>query len=261
MPSAILERRPDVASAERKAAAANEQIGVAIAAFFPTLTLSASGGFQSSVLSQLLRAPSRFWTLGPDLAATIFDGGLRRAQTEAARATYDQDVATYRLTVLTAFQDVEDNLASLRILANEIVIQQQAVQSAQQALAIVNNQYKAGTVGYVNVLTAQTTAFTAEQKLANIAGQRMVSSVGLVKALGGGWDVGQIERETGGVEAPAAATVGRQSSYGQRLRQARATAIPVPDGIVAVATLCYVLPPFRRKSGKQRLATQNARLC
>lgn len=206
MPSAILERRPDVASAERKAAAANEQIGVAIAAFFPTLTLSASGGFQSSVLSQLLRAPSRFWTLGPDLAATIFDGGLRRAQTEAARATYDQDVATYRLTVLTAFQDVEDNLASLRILANEIVIQQQAVQSAQQALAIVNNQYKAGTVGYVNVLTAQTTAFTAEQKLANIAGQRMVSSVGLVKALGGGWDVGQIERETGGVEAPAAAS-------------------------------------------------------
>ncbi|SAK43106.1 RND efflux system outer membrane lipoprotein [Caballeronia arationis] len=203
MPSAILERRPDVASAERKAAAANEQIGVAMAAFFPTLTLSASGGFQSSVLSQLLRAPSRFWTLGPDIAATIFDGGLRRAQTEAARAAYDQNVATYRQTVLTAFQDVEDNLASLRILENEIVVQQQAVQSAQQALAIVNNQYKAGTVGYVNVLTAQTTAFVAQQKLANIAGQRMVSSVGLVKALGGGWDIGQMNRETGGVEAPA----------------------------------------------------------
>lgn len=202
MPSAILERRPDVASAERKAAAANEQIGVAIAAFFPTLTLSASGGFQSTVLSQLLRAPSRFWTLGPDLAATIFDGGLRRAQTDAARAVYDQNVATYRQTVLTAFQDVEDNLASLRILENEIVIQQQAVESAQQALAIVNNQYKAGTVAFVSVLTAQTTAFTAQQKLASIAGQRMVSSVGLVKALGGGWDVGQIERETGTVEAP-----------------------------------------------------------
>jgi NodT family efflux transporter outer membrane factor (OMF) lipoprotein len=234
MPSAILERRPDVASAERKAAAANEQIGVAIAAFFPTLTLSASGGFQSSVLSQLLRAPSRFWTLGPDLAATIFDGGLRRAQTEAARATYDQDVATYRLTVLTAFQDVEDNLASLRILANEIVIQQQAVQSAQQALAIVNNQYKAGTVGYVNVLTAQTTAFTAEQKLANIAGQRMVSSVGLVKALGGGWDVGQIERETGGVEAPAAAS-GASASTAPSSRPTAVTtgveAIPVTAGL------------------------------
>jgi NodT family efflux transporter outer membrane factor (OMF) lipoprotein len=193
LPSSILERRPDIAAAERKAAAANEQIGVAIAAFFPTLTLSASGGFQSSVLSQLLQAPSRFWTLGPDIAATIFDGGLRAAQTEAARASYDSAVATYRQSVLTAFQDVEDNLASLRILANEVGIQQQAVASAQQALAIVNNQYKSGTVGFVNVLTAQTTAFLAEQKLANIAGQRMVSSVGLIKALGGGWDTAQIE--------------------------------------------------------------------
>jgi outer membrane protein TolC len=107
--------------------------------------------------------------------------------------------------VLTAFQDVEDNLASLRILEREIVVQQQAVESAQQALAIINNQYKAGTVAFISVLTAQTTAFTAQQKLANIAGQRMVSSVGLVKALGGGWDVAQMNRETGGVEAPAAA--------------------------------------------------------
>jgi len=205
MPSAILERRPDIASAERKAAAANEQIGIEMAAYFPTLTLSAQGGFESSVLSQLLRAPSRFWTLGPDIAATIFDGGLRSARTEAARAAYDQNVATYRQTVLTAFQDVEDNLASLRILEKEIVVQQQAVESAQQALAIINNQYKAGTVAFISVLTAQTTAFTAQQKLANIAGQRMVSSVGLVKALGGGWDVAQMDRETGGVEAPAAA--------------------------------------------------------
>lgn len=206
MPSSILERRPDVASAERKAAAANEQIGVAIAAYFPTLTLSATGGFESSVLSQLLRAPSRFWTLGPDIAATIFDGGLRRAQTEAARAAYDQSVAAYRLSVLTAFQDVEDNLASLRILEKEVVVQQQAVESAKQALAIVNNQYKAGTAAYVAVLIAQTTAFTAEQKLASIAGQRMVSSVGLVKALGGGWDVAQMNQETGSMEAPRAAS-------------------------------------------------------
>jgi len=203
MPSALLERRPDIASAERKAAAANEQIGVAIAAFFPSLTLSASGGFENSVFSQLLTAPSRFWTLGPQLAATIFDAGLRKAQTEAARATYDADVATYRLTVLTAFQDVEDNLASQRILEREIVVQQQAVESARQALAIVTNEYKAGTVGYVSVLTAQTTAFTAEQKLKSIAGQRMVSSVGLVKALGGGWDASQMNRETGDVAAPA----------------------------------------------------------
>lgn len=203
MPSALLERRPDIASAERKAAAANEQIGVAIAAFFPTLTLSATGGFQNSVFSQLLTAPSRFWTLGPQLAATIFDAGLREAKTEAARAAYDQDVATYRQTILAAFQDVEDNLASQRILEQEIVVQQQAVESARQALAIVTNEYKAGTVGYVNVLTAQTTAFTAEQKLESIAGQRMVSSVGLVKALGGGWDASQMNRETGDVAAPA----------------------------------------------------------
>lgn len=206
MPSAILERRPDVASAERKAAAANEQIGVAIAAFFPTLTFSASGGFQNSVLSQLLTAPSRFWTLGPSLAANIFDGGLRIAQTEAARAAYDSAVATYRQTVLSAFQDVEDNLASQRILANEVVVQEQAVASAQQALAIVTNQYKSGTVGFINVLTAQATAFTAEQKLASIAGQRMVSSVGLVKALGGGWDTAQIDLETGSAAAPVPAS-------------------------------------------------------
>ena len=203
MPSALLERRPDIASAERKAAAANEQIGVAISAFFPTLTLSASGGFESSVLSQLLSMPSRFWTLGPSLAATVFDAGLRSAQTEAARAAYDQQVAIYRQTVLAAFQDVEDNLASQRILAQEIVVQQQAVESAQHALSIVTNEYKAGTTDYQNVLSSQTTAFTAQQKLASIAGQRMVSSVGLVKALGGGWDVSQMDRETGGVTAPA----------------------------------------------------------
>ncbi|MDR5733239.1 efflux transporter outer membrane subunit [Caballeronia sp. LZ025] len=214
MPSAILERRPDIASAERKAAAANEQIGIEIAAYFPSLTLSAQGGFESSVLSQLLRAPSRFWTLGPDIAATIFDGGLRAARTDAARAAYDQNVATYRQTVLTAFQDVEDNLASLRILEKEIVVQQQAVESAQQALAIINNQYKAGTVAFINVLTAQTTAFTAQQKLASIAGQRMVSSVGLVKALGGGWDAGQMDRETGGVEAPVAVSAEKRAPGG-----------------------------------------------
>lgn len=195
VPSALLERRPDIAAAERRALAANEQIGVAMSAYFPSLTLSAQGGFESSVLSKLFTLPSRFWTLGPDLAATLFDGGLRRAQTEAARAAYDQQVAVYRQTVLGAFQEVEDDLASQRILAQEIVVQRQAVDSARQALAIVTNEYKAGTVGYVNVLTAQTTAFAAEQKLANLAGQRMVSSVGLVKALGGGWDVAQMNRE------------------------------------------------------------------
>lgn len=138
----------------------------------------------------------------PQLAATLFDAGLRAAQTDAARATYDQDVAAYRLAVLTAFQDVEDNLASQRILAQEIDVQRQAVASAEHALAIVTNQYKAGTVAYLNVLTAQTTAFTAQQKLATIAGQRMVSSVGLVKALGGGWNVSEMARENGDMAAP-----------------------------------------------------------
>ncbi|RQR32107.1 RND transporter [Burkholderia sp. Bp9143] len=202
VPSALLERRPDIAAAERRAAAANEQIGVAIAAFFPMLTLSATGGFQSSVWSQLFTLPARFWTVGPQLAATLFDAGLRAAQTDAARATYDQDVAAYRLAVLTAFQDVEDNLASQRILAQEVDVQRQAVDSAEHALAIVTNQYKAGTVAYLNVLTAQTTAFTAQQKLMTIAGQRMVSSVGLVKALGGGWDASDMARETGDMAAP-----------------------------------------------------------
>ncbi|WP_269509546.1 efflux transporter outer membrane subunit [Burkholderia sp. IMCC1007] len=206
VPSAILERRPDVAAAERRAAAANEQIGVAISAFFPTLTLSASGGFESSVWSQLFTLPARFWTVGPQLAATLFDAGLRAAQTEAARATYDENVAAYRLAVLTAFQDVEDNLASQRILAQEVDVQRQAVDSAEHALAIVTNQYKAGTVAYLNVLTAQTTAFTAQQKLATISGQRMVSSVGLVKALGGGWNTSEMTRETGDMAAPAPAS-------------------------------------------------------
>lgn len=188
VPSALLERRPDIAAAERRTAAANEQIGVAIAAYFPSLTLSAQGGYQNSVLSNLFTLPSRFWSVGPSLAATLFDAGLRHAQTEAARAAYDEQAAVYRQTVLGAFQEVEDDLASQRILAQEVVVQRQAVASAKQALAIVTNEYKAGTVAYVSVLTAQTTAFTAEQKLNTLAGQRMVSSVGLVKALGGGWD-------------------------------------------------------------------------
>ena len=205
VPSSLLERRPDIAAAERRTAAANEQIGVAISAYFPSLTLSAQGGYQNSVLSNLFTLPSRFWSVGPQLAATLFDAGLRHAQTEAARAAYDQQAAVYRQTVLGAFQEVEDALASQRILAQEIVVQRQAVESAKQALAIVTNQYKAGTVAYVSVLTAQTTAFSAEQKLANLAGQRMVSSVGLVKALGGGWDTAQIDRENGSMAAPSAA--------------------------------------------------------
>ncbi|MCY0389193.1 efflux transporter outer membrane subunit [Robbsia sp. Bb-Pol-6] len=188
LPGALLERRPDVAAAERTAAAANEQIGIAQAAFFPTLTLSASGGFDSTSIANWLTAPARFWSLGPSLAATLFDGGLRHAKVDAARAVYDQEAATYRATVLAAFQDVEDNLASLRILADEETIERQAVASAEQALAIVTNSYKAGTTTFLDVLTAQATAFTAQRSLVDIQSRRMVSAAGLIKALGGGWD-------------------------------------------------------------------------
>ncbi|WP_091907641.1 efflux transporter outer membrane subunit [Chitinasiproducens palmae] len=188
LPSTLLERRPDVAVAERRAAAANEQIGVAQAAFFPTLTLDAQGGFQSSTFSNWLTAPARFWSLGPSLAATLFDAGARRAQVEANRADYDNQVALYKQAVLEAFQDVEDQLATLRVLAREATIRRAAVESATQALAIVNNSYKAGTVTFLDVLTAQNTLFSSRQSLVETMGRRMVASAGLVKALGGGWD-------------------------------------------------------------------------
>ncbi|MCP3097362.1 efflux transporter outer membrane subunit [Myxococcus sp. K15C18031901] len=188
LPSTLLERRPDVAAAERRAASANERIGIAISAFFPSLTLSASGGFTSSTLAQWLTAPHLVWALGPQLVATLFDGGLRKAQTDEARAVYEQGVAEYRQTVLEAFQDVEDNLVSLRVLEQEVVIQQEAVSLARQTLDVVTNQYKAGTTTYLQVVTTQTTLLSAQQQLVSIQGQRMVSAVGLIKALGGGWD-------------------------------------------------------------------------
>ncbi|MDN4574965.1 RND transporter [Pandoraea cepalis] len=187
LPSTLLERRPDIAAAERSVAAANAKIGVAKAAFFPTLTLSATGGFQSSSFADWLTLPSRFWSVGPALAATLFDGGLRRAQTDAAIAAYDAQVATYRQTVLTAFQAVEDNLAALNYLGREAAVQNQAVQSSREALQLILNQYKAGTVGFQNVLTAQTTAYTTERTALTILGRQFTANVLLVTALGGGW--------------------------------------------------------------------------
>ncbi|VVE88442.1 efflux transporter outer membrane subunit [Pandoraea bronchicola] len=187
LPSKLLERRPDIASAERSVAAANAKIGVAKAAFFPTLSLSATGGFQSSSFANWLTLPSRFWSVGPALAATLFDGGLRRAQTDAAIAAYDAQVATYRQTVLTAFQSVEDNLAALNYLGRESVVQNQAVQSSREALQLILNQYKAGTVSFQNVLTAQATAYTTERTALTILGRQFTANVLLVTALGGGW--------------------------------------------------------------------------
>jgi len=192
LPSELLERRPDIAAAERRTAAANAQVGVAEAAFFPSLTLSATGGFQSSVLSQLFSLPSRYWSLGPALAQTLFDAGLRRAQTAQAMATYDENVANYRQTVLAGFQEVEDNLAALRILEQEALVQDDAVKSARESLTITLNQYRAGTANYLAVVVAQATALSNERAALAILGRRLTASVTLIKALGGGWDAAQL---------------------------------------------------------------------
>jgi NodT family efflux transporter outer membrane factor (OMF) lipoprotein len=189
LPSTLLERRPDIAAAERRAAAANALIGVAQAASFPALTLGGSLGYQNSGLAGLVTAPNRFWTLGPALALTLFDGGARAAQKEEAIAAYDRSVAAYRQTVLSAFQDVEDNLATLRILEQEALIQQEAANAAAESLALANNQYRAGTVSYLNVVTAQATSLSADVTTLGISGRRLVAVVGLMKALGGDWQI------------------------------------------------------------------------
>jgi len=187
VPSELLERRPDVAAAERRVAASNAQIGVAKAAFFPKVTLGASGGYESATSAKWLTWPSHFWSLGPAISQPLFAGGSIRALSDQARAAYDGTVATYRQTVLTGFQEVEDNLAASRILEEEAEVQGTAVKSAQQSLALVTNQYKAGTVSYLNVIVAQTTALTNERTAVDIAGRRMSATVLLIKALGGGW--------------------------------------------------------------------------
>jgi len=188
VPSQLLERRPDIASAERGMAAANAQIGVAQAAYYPSLSLSASGGLGAATLSRFMSLPDRVWAIGAGLAGTIFDGGARAAAKAQAVAAYDQTVANYRQTVLTAFQEVEDNLAAARLLEQEYAIQTDALRAARDALALVNNRYKAGTASLLDVLTAQTTAYQAEQTQLSIAGRRYTASVVLVKALGGGWE-------------------------------------------------------------------------
>jgi NodT family efflux transporter outer membrane factor (OMF) lipoprotein len=189
VPSELLERRPDIASAERSVAAANAQIGVAEAAYYPSLTLSGSGGFEGSRLSNWLSWPNRLWSIGSAIAETVFDGGLRGALTDEARAAYDATVASYRQTVLTAFQEVEDNLAALRILEEEAKVQEEAVKASQKSVEVTINQYKAGTVSYLNVIVAQTAELNNEKAAVDILGRRMTASALLIKALGGGWNV------------------------------------------------------------------------
>lgn len=187
VPAALLERRPDIAAAERRMAAANAQIGVAETAFFPNVTLSANSGTQASKLNKLLTASNRVWSFGGSVAETIFDAGSRHAQVEQARAAYDATVADYRQTVLTGFQQVEDELAALRIDAQQYVASEAATKAANEAASIIFNQYKAGTVAYTNVVVAQTAALSNAETTLNIRQSRLIASAALIQALGGGW--------------------------------------------------------------------------
>ena len=188
VPSQLLERRPDIAAAERRVAAANAQVGVASSAFFPAVTLGAIGGFEASRLQDWLSWPTRFWSVGPALAVTLFDGGARRAAKSAALAAYDESVGAYRQIVLAAFQDVEDNLSTERLLAEEESQQSAAVAAAQRALAISLNQYRAGLVSYLQVATQQTALLSNQRAALAVTARRFGATVQLVRALGGGWD-------------------------------------------------------------------------
>ncbi len=188
VPSQLLERRPDVAANERLMAQANALIGVATAAYYPTVTLSASAGFQSPDASKWFNWSSRFWSVGAAVSETIYDGGLRRATVAQYRAQYDQTVANYRNTVLTAFQQVEDNLASLRILSQEIQEQDIAIQSAERSLKLATDRYRLGIDPYLNVITAQTALFSNQETAVTLRITQIVDSVQLIEALGGGWD-------------------------------------------------------------------------
>lgn len=192
VPSSLLERRPDIANAERLAASANAKVGLAESAYFPALTISAQGGYQSSSFANWISAPNRLWSIGPSIAQTLFDGGALRAATDQARASYDASVANYRQTVLTGFQEVEDNIAALRILEQEMNKQREAVELSRRSVELTRNQYKAGIIGYLDVITVETTALSNERALVDLLNRRLSSSVLLVKALGGGWDDTQL---------------------------------------------------------------------
>ena len=188
LPSELLERRPDIAAAERRVASANAQIGVAKSAYYPSITLGASGGFESSSITTLLNGPSGFWSFGGTALMTVFDVGRRRALTDQAIAAYDYQVAAYRENVLTGFQQVEDNLAAVRILENEAKVQDEAVVAAQRSLDLSIKRYNGGVTDYLEVIVAQNAALTDEVTAVNILGRRMANTVLLIQALGGGWD-------------------------------------------------------------------------
>ena len=193
LPSELLERRPDIASAERTVAAANARIGVAQSALYPSVTLSASAGLRNTSLPELLRAPTLFWALGAAAAQLLFDGGARDASIDQARAAHEADVAFYRQTVLTSFREVEDNLAALRILAEEARLQDEAVAAARQSVALTENRYKAGTASFLEVIVVQAIALSNERAALGILGRRLAASVQLVRSLGGGWDASALQ--------------------------------------------------------------------
>jgi multidrug efflux system outer membrane protein len=195
VPSDVLERRPDIASYERQMAYENAQVGIAHTAFYPHITLSGQGGWQSADITRLLNAPSLFWSLGGDILQPIVEGGRNRANLAAAQAAYDESVANYRQTVLTAFQQVEDGISNLSTLAQALSTQSAAVEDARKELTIANNRYVGGVTDYLDVITAQTTLLNSERLQTQLLGQQMVSSVYLVKALGGSWDASQIQNE------------------------------------------------------------------
>lgn len=194
LPSRLLERRPDIAAAERQVAAANEQIGIAKAAFWPDLLITATGGLQSGSIVSWFAWPSRFWSVGPSVAQTIFDAGRRRAQVQSAIAGYDATVAQYRQVALTAFQEVEDNLSTLRILEDESGTQREATAAAENSLELSLNRYKGGLVTYLDVITAQSIALTNERTDVDLLRRRMDATVGLIKALGGGWNTSHLPK-------------------------------------------------------------------
>jgi NodT family efflux transporter outer membrane factor (OMF) lipoprotein len=197
LPTALLERRPDISQAERDMKAANAQVGIAIAAYFPDLTLQGSYGFSSGVISHLVSAPNSLWSVGANVTDAVIDFGSRSAQVREARAAYDAAVANYRQTVLTAFQQVEDELATLRILEQQFQVQEQATRSANLAVQLTLNQYKAGTVAYTSVVTAQTVALNDSTTLLTIRQSRLTASVALIQALGGGWEASSLDTPAG----------------------------------------------------------------
>jgi NodT family efflux transporter outer membrane factor (OMF) lipoprotein len=194
VPSQLLERRPDIASVERRTAAANEQIGIAISAYYPTISLSGTGGFESTHGGTWLQGPSALWSLGAQASELLFDAGQRHALTDQARHQYEAQAAAYRNTIFLAFQDVEDNLSQLRILNDETTVEQRAVASAQRSLDLSNRRYKGGVTTYLEVLTAETALISNERTLTDLETRQFAASVQLVRALGGGWDVSQLPK-------------------------------------------------------------------